>query len=786
MSPTSPFKGSHEHDEERERDRSQNPTRLLHCPIHSLPEDPADVVSASSSIGQTSSSTSLPSSSCNCFRSRTTTPTPSNGQELHFTDSTSALSTRLGTASEIAPPTFSGAHASVSTDNKPDSFTKSATNRDAPRRKQAELYGFVKPVAASISSETSLESQQNTKPTTASTLKSTPWNGHGDPEDNTSTFFAEPATTSLIPTHNTPGLSKEIAVPLDSAPLISSESQSSTEELIAADTPRTLLKGQRSTQSTPTLGSTPTTSKDQAHYLTRIAADASPTATRALAATPRLEKDLQIVLDAFLKNITASDATLTLDEDTQMLLDDFIESTTVSDATPIFDKDTQILLDDFIKATTASDATPTRAKVRHFRKILPSSKGRDPYPIDIIPGFFTEWPTASNLTPAKTSKAESFDEATIPPHEEHLPPTYEFFDFFREPSTTPAALPFAPPTAQDSAKAFFNSGTALPTSSKRQLSQDAATASDDGFAILPSGKRRRENRARSSTRLDSVPKGGLRGFPDTRRQKSQRGPVRSSRIVSSRQDNDQERLKMHQAFSITDTARMSPCLMGLGHELRGRITELVLLAASKNDKIEKEDQVQFVAKEVPDSPIIPYYNEASRYRASEGTRARQKPWDIENVALLTVNKQLHEEASRVLYGPKHQFILRNAQMAEWWLTTIGSNAQKLHSLVIEVDSGISHLCVTRERVWYRFFCQLAKEAPQLICLAVNFKAWTNDFNADNWGMSESARDDGLRWRNEVVNLLYKFRGLKAVEILPGEFMSHEEGQKLAQSLTSLP
>ena len=220
---------------------------------------------------------------------------------------------------------------------------------------------------------------------------------------------------------------------------------------------------------------------------------------------------------------------------------------------------------------------------------------------------------------------------------------------------------------------------------------------------------------------------------------------------------------------------MSPCLLGVSAKIREEILAYVLVSDHTRYMYHEEDEFKFSAKDDPSAcAVIPYY------KAFDGDRPTElicePPWN-KDVSILRVNKQISKEILAVLYGERHQFVLRNAKIAQWWTTQLGDTMKMLNTLVIELDAGLSHLCVPREKLWLNLFRDIAKYQT-LKYLAISFAGWDDALGLKNYGECEYTRDCAIRARNGTIECLYTIRGLKQVLISPWDYMSYEAAKKL--------
>ncbi|MCJ1438376.1 hypothetical protein MMC27_007764 [Xylographa pallens] len=220
---------------------------------------------------------------------------------------------------------------------------------------------------------------------------------------------------------------------------------------------------------------------------------------------------------------------------------------------------------------------------------------------------------------------------------------------------------------------------------------------------------------------------------------------------------------------------MSPSLLGMSSEIREQVLGYILVSDHTRYMHYAEDEITFSEKDDPsDCAVIPYYKSLSGDRPPE--LICEPPWN-KDIAILLVNKQLYREASAVLYGERHQFVLRDAKIAQWWTTQLGDMMKMLSTLVVELDSGLSHLCVPREKLWLNLFYHIAKQQT-LKYLAISFVGWDDALGLKKYGDDEYTRSCAIRARNDTIECLYTIRGLKQALISPWDYMSDEAAQEL--------
>ena len=251
--------------------------------------------------------------------------------------------------------------------------------------------------------------------------------------------------------------------------------------------------------------------------------------------------------------------------------------------------------------------------------------------------------------------------------------------------------------------------------------------------------------------------------------------TRYSIAETTPENQDQANTMDWTSSNMSQPSTMSPSLLGMSSEIREKILGYVLVSDHTNYMYYEEDEIKFSGKNDPlDCVVVPYYKSLSGDRPPE--LICESPWN-KDVAILLVNKQLYKEASAVLYGERHQFVLRDAKIAQWWTTQLGDTMKMLSTLVIELDSGLSHLCVPREKLWLNLFYHIAKQQT-LKYLAVSFVGWDDALGLRKYGDDEYTRDCAIRARNDTIECLYTIRGLKQAVISPWDYMSDEAAQEL--------
>ncbi|MCJ1246335.1 hypothetical protein MMC30_003542 [Trapelia coarctata] len=197
-------------------------------------------------------------------------------------------------------------------------------------------------------------------------------------------------------------------------------------------------------------------------------------------------------------------------------------------------------------------------------------------------------------------------------------------------------------------------------------------------------------------------------------------------------------------------APTSATLLGLPYLVRLAILERVLVA---------------------NQTILPFYDEAM-INIPKPYRNRHLDHNYDT-ALLRVNKQLHQEASRVLYIG-NTFVLTNPGVAKWWMERIGRNQQLLYAVAIYLITGVAEHEVTWEEHWADFFAWLGpRHHPEVF--SVNFENWvelklmsaSNKFGRGKGHTSEITLASAARKRVYVVDLLSKMRGFKEVNLYLG-------------------
>lgn len=177
-------------------------------------------------------------------------------------------------------------------------------------------------------------------------------------------------------------------------------------------------------------------------------------------------------------------------------------------------------------------------------------------------------------------------------------------------------------------------------------------------------------------------------------------------------------------------------------------------------------------------PVIPCYNCGSV--AVPDFIAVEPDIDI---SLLLVNKQLHAESARVLYG-LNNFRFLSPQMALWWFQRIGDiNLSRVCAASFTVDAGEEvGLQVREERLWLALFTFL-QPRQELKKIGISFDQWKKE----GFRMLRSCDQDRIkRPRAECLNKLAEFRGLRWVEFLKGDFLSNRDAGYLIDTMTLPP
>lgn len=186
--------------------------------------------------------------------------------------------------------------------------------------------------------------------------------------------------------------------------------------------------------------------------------------------------------------------------------------------------------------------------------------------------------------------------------------------------------------------------------------------------------------------------------------------------------------------------------------------------------------------------IRPYYCEGSIEMPH--TRPEEQVINY-NTAVLRVNRQLHQEASRVLYIG-NTFVLTNPHIAKWWTKRIGGNVKLLYAVLMVLTTGVTDLEVNWEEHWASFFLWLGPR-HHLQVFSVNFEAWRELKLTPNHTMnrqikmytvhtSELTMNRAARSRVFIVDLLSKMRGFREVSIYTGDFMSRNAGRNLLECM----
>lgn len=211
------------------------------------------------------------------------------------------------------------------------------------------------------------------------------------------------------------------------------------------------------------------------------------------------------------------------------------------------------------------------------------------------------------------------------------------------------------------------------------------------------------------------------------------------------------------ASPSNDLSRTPPTLLNIPHEVREKILIELLWRPWR---------------------VIPCYNCGSvvvpDYMAVEP--------DID-ISLLLVNKQLHAESARVLYGLNH-FRFLNPQLALWWFKRIGDiNLSRVSAASFTVDAEEDvGLQVREERLWLALFTFL-QPRQGLKKLGISFDQW----NKEGFRLLKFCDQDRIEGpRAQCLNKLAEFRGLQWVEFLNGDFLSSGDASYLIDAMTLPP
>lgn len=211
------------------------------------------------------------------------------------------------------------------------------------------------------------------------------------------------------------------------------------------------------------------------------------------------------------------------------------------------------------------------------------------------------------------------------------------------------------------------------------------------------------------------------------------------------------------ASRLNNPSRIPPNLLNIPHEVRERILIELLCRPWR---------------------VIPCYNCGSV--AVPDVMAVEPDIDI---SLLLVNKQLHTESARVLYGLNH-FRFLNAQLALWWFQRIGDiNLSRVSAasftVAAEEDVGLQ---VREERLWLALFTFL-QPRQELKKIGISFDRW----NKEGFRMLKFCDQDRIKGpRAQCLQKLAEFRGLQWVDFLKGDFLSSVDAEYLINTMTLPP
>lgn len=154
-----------------------------------------------------------------------------------------------------------------------------------------------------------------------------------------------------------------------------------------------------------------------------------------------------------------------------------------------------------------------------------------------------------------------------------------------------------------------------------------------------------------------------------------------------------------------------------------------------------------------------------------------------DISLLLVNKQLHTESARVLYG-LNDFKFLNAKLALWWFQRIGDiNLSRVSaaSFAVDAEEDIG-LQVREERLWLAVFTFL-QPRQELKKIGISFDRW----NKEGFRSLKSCDQDRIKVpRAQCLQKLAEFRGLQWVDFLKGDFLSSVDAEYLINTMTLLP
>ena len=172
--------------------------------------------------------------------------------------------------------------------------------------------------------------------------------------------------------------------------------------------------------------------------------------------------------------------------------------------------------------------------------------------------------------------------------------------------------------------------------------------------------------------------------------------------------------------------------------------------------------------------ITPYYNCGS-VEVETGI-AEKENFDA---SVLLVNKQLSEEATRILYGG-NGFEFTSPEVASWWFKRIGRNFKDLKCVKLTLSTGFNGFGVSQERMWHNVILWMRLK-HRFEELHISFKYWSDGYSNtyNRLDVSEMQRELATKERENIWSTLGKYRDIDRVTIDPGFFTSRIDADSLA-------
>jgi hypothetical protein len=158
-----------------------------------------------------------------------------------------------------------------------------------------------------------------------------------------------------------------------------------------------------------------------------------------------------------------------------------------------------------------------------------------------------------------------------------------------------------------------------------------------------------------------------------------------------------------------------------------------------------------------------------------------------NLSLLQVNRKFNKMCSEIFYG-QNNFFFGRSDICRWWVQHIGpKNFSRIRSLTLGLDWGFFHakfgngrstFDLSEEEVWHSVLCWM-QNRHRLQYLHVKIIQW-HDLKWAS-GITDEEKDQLHHYRQEIISILQRYRGIKEVEIscIESRWLTFGEMQKLA-------